>query len=122
MQTPKPIILDTSFLLFALKQKIDFYAELRRIIDTNFKLFIVDKQVPELEKRELGKLALKLLKHYKVSIIKTTSKKSVDDLILEQALAKDAYVATQDRKLKRKLKEHNIKTITVRQKSYLDFG
>ena len=56
----------------------------------------IDKQVSELEK-----LALKLLKHYKASIIKTTSKKSVDDLILEQALAKNAYVATQDKELKK---------------------
>ena len=107
------IILDTDFILTALKYKIDIIEQIRNL-NLNQNICIIDKTLDELKGKKLEKLAKKFIK--KISIIKTKKDRIVDDLILEQ---RGVIVATQDRALKEKLKKAKIPIITIRQKSYL---
>ena len=108
------IILDTSFILTALKFKVDIFSELNRICDFEYELYILDKTLDELKGKKLGKIAGEIIKQRNIKIIKT-DKGKVDELLLEQ----DGIVATQDIELKRLLKEKNKKIITIRQRKFL---
>jgi len=107
----KKVILDTNFLLTAIKFKIDIFSQLQE-----YDIYILDKTLKELENKKDEKLAKELIKKYNVKIIKTDSDKYVDDLLLE---FNDYIIATQDKALKEKLKKAKISTISLRQKKYL---
>ena len=51
-----------------------------------------------------------------IKVIKTTEKRLVDDLILDQ---KGYIVATVDKELKQKLKKKKIQILTIKQKKYI---
>ena len=114
----KNIILDTSFVLTAIKFKIDLSSELERICDFPYKLFIIDKTLDELRNKPNSKIALILIKHLNVGLIETRKDKNVDNLIMENA-DENSIVATQDIELKNRLKAKAIKVITIRQKQHL---
>jgi len=105
-------ILDTDFLINIIKYKIN--------IEEIKNPTIIDKTIDELEKvnNPNAKTAIKLIEIKKFKIIKTEKDKIVDKLILGNVKEGD-IVATQDRKLKKELKEIGIKVITIRQKKYL---
>lgn len=108
------VILDTDFIITGLKYRIDILEELRKVLNINYKVYILDQTINELKGKPLEKLALKFIQ--KIDIIKTKQDKIVDDLLLEQ---EEAIVATQDKGLKEKLKKAKIPIITIRQKKYL---
>ncbi len=112
------IILDTSFILTALKFRIDIFSELERICDFPYELFIIDKTINELKDKQNSKLALDLINKKDIEVIKTKKDKNVDYLILD-LVDKDYIVATQDIGLKNQLKDKGIKIITIRQKRHL---
>ncbi len=114
----KKIILDTDFLIDCIKFKIDFIGEISRVIDFNYKIYIIDKTLDELRNKPDYKLIKGILEANSVEFIGTKKDKDVDDLILD-LIDEDCIIATQDQELKRKLKEKNIPVITIRQKSYL---
>jgi len=119
------ILLDTNFLLIPAQFNVDIFTEIDRIMLTNYKIYILDKTIDELEKltkdpkqklrdRNAAKLGLQLIKAKKINIIKTNEDLLVDDLIVK--LQKDYIIATQDMILKKRLKT---KTIVLRQKKHL---
>ena len=109
------IILDTNFLLYCLRNKIDLFGELDRILNLNYEVCILDKCLDELKGKKDEKLALEFAKKY-LKVIKT-GKGRVDDLLLKQ----DAIIATMDKELKEKLKKRKKQVIIIRQKKYLKF-
>lgn len=109
------IILDTNFLLYCLREKIDLFGELNRIVNVNYKIYILDKTLDELKNKKQGKLAAEFAKKY-FEIIKT-EQGYVDDLLLKQ----DAIIATMDKELREKLKKRGKQIIILRQKKYLKF-
>ncbi|MFC1801603.1 PIN domain-containing protein [Nanoarchaeota archaeon] len=120
----KKIILDTNFLLIPAQFRVDIFTEIQRVADFKYQLCILDKTLIELKKihqeqrgkyKAAVKLALDLIKKKKPKVIKTTSEKYVDDLLVEQS-KKGAVIATQDIGLKRRLKKP---IITLRQKKRL---
>jgi len=115
----KTILFDTNFLVEIIKFKINLFSELERVCDFNFEVKVLDKTITELEKinSKESKISLNLIKK-KIKIIKTESDKIVDDILLEIA-GENTIVATQDKLLKKKLKQKNIKTLIIRQKKYL---
>lgn len=142
------VLLDTNFLLIPAELKVDIFSELNRIMFEKYKVFVLDKNIEELEniikkgnsKTKLyAKIAKEILKRNNVRILKTRLKtknflntpkiplkyqyKSADDLIFEFALGlknkKKVYVATQDKKLKKRLKKIGVKIIVLRKKSFL---
>lgn len=112
----KKIILDTNFLLDSLKYKIDIFSELRRILDVNYEVFVLDKTLYELKKLKKEKLIFKLIEKYNIGIIETDDG-IVDDLIVD--LVNENYiVCTNDYELKKRVKEKNVSLISIRQKKY----
>ena len=121
------IILDTNFLMAVSQFRVDIFAELERICDFRYKLYIIDKTLDELNKviennkgrhGMAAKLALSLIKSKGVSTIKTDKNRIVDDLILD-VVNQDFIVATQDMALRSRLKEKKVALISIRQKKYL---
>jgi rRNA-processing protein FCF1 len=123
----KTVILDTNFLVDCLQWRVDFFTELRRICDFQYKIAVVDKTVDELEtimregrqvEKTAARLAKQLIAKKRIEIIPTTKKGYTDTLILNAA-EKDAVVATQDQDFKRRLRAKGIPAIVIRQKKYL---
>ncbi len=108
------IILDTDFILNAVRNKIDITQELKRTTLEIPEIYYLDKTIEELNNKKDNKLALTLIKRFK--IIKTEQNTTVDNLILQQ---KGYAVATQDKALKEKLKKRKIAVFTIRQKKYI---
>ena len=95
-------------------------------MDEPYELYIIDKTFDELEKiittgknKAAARFALKFIEKTQFNIIKTEiNKNNVDKEIL--ALDEgNIIVATQDKDLKKKLKEKRIPVIIVRQKNHL---
>jgi len=129
----KKIILDTNFLVSAIRFKIDIFSELQRICDFKYIICVVDGTIDELEKlAETGKpkdkiaarISLELIKKKMVKITKISSKnkrvKNVDLLILNLIKEGDFIVATQDKELKREIRKKRVPIIVLRQKGYLE--
>ncbi len=109
------IFLDTSFLIDAVKFKVDIFSELERICDFQYEIAIVDKTLDELRGKPGEKLIKDIIKKKEVYILQTSGGKYVDELLLALK-QKDLIIATQDKNLKRRLK---VPIITIRQKKYL---
>ncbi|MEM2916470.1 MAG: nucleotide-binding protein [Candidatus Woesearchaeota archaeon] len=122
------VILDTNFLVDCLAWKVDFFAELGRILPFAHKLFVVDKTLDELDAIIIGgkqdarigaRLAKQLILKKRIGVIPTAGEGCVDALILKVA-GRDAIVATQDQDLKRRLKAKGVPVVVIRQKKYLE--
>lgn len=123
----KRIILDTNFLLIPAQFKVDIFTEIDRIMLEKYELFVLDKTFQELEKimndknqslknRNAAKLAVQIIQAKKINQI-NTEEGHVDDLIVELA-GSDTIIATQDIRLKDRLKNKS-KIITLREKKKL---
>ena len=100
----KKILLDTNFLLIPFQFNVDIFAEVHRITNEKYQLFVLDKTISELKKiindkkqklknRNAAKLGLQLIKAKKVKILKTDSDNDVDSIL---ANIKGYTIATQD--------------------------
>lgn len=124
----KRIILDTNFLMISYQFKVDIFEEINRIMEENYELIVFDKMIEELERISGSKgrdavaarIALELIKKKEVKII-SINEKTVDNAIID-ATDKNTIVATNDKILKEKLKNKNIKTIYLRNKKYLEMS
>lgn len=128
------IILDTNFLFIPGELGIDIFTEINRIITEPYELCVMDSTIKEIEKLILttgkqkqglnAKLGLILIKQKNLKTINGSSKNYADSSILEYAAKnpEKTIVATQDKDLKRNLKKIPIRTITLRQKKYLEMG
>ncbi len=96
------IILDTNFLIYCAKEKLDYVEEISNLLNENYELVVPEQVVKELEKlrddkmkkvkgkdKDAASLALQLLGVNKVKEIKIEGK-TVDDAIIN--------LAEQDRK------------------------
>jgi len=109
------IILDTNFLVDAVRYKVDIFDQLK-----GNELYVLDSIIFELEKiterktkeSRLAKIVLEMIKG-KVKIIKT-NRKTADPFLIEYS-NKGYRIATHDRKLKKKIKN----VIYIRQKKYV---
>ena len=124
----KKILLDTNFLLAVYQFKVDIFLEIERICNFNYELYVLDKTVGELKNiaekqkgkhKEAARIAMQLLKLKNVKEVKSGSKKHTDDAILDCSIKEGYLVATQDKDLKRKLINHGIEVIVLRQKKFL---
>jgi hypothetical protein len=121
------IVLDTNFIVTAYKVKIDIFTEFKRVLDFKYQFYIIDKTMDELETLiNKGSLTDKIgaiigkqyLKRKNIKIIKTAKDNYVDELIL--ALNPNTFIiATQDKELKKKLKNKKFKILTIRQKKHI---
>jgi len=116
----KIILLDTSFLIECVKNKIDIKRELTRILDENFEVAILNKIHDELANissrggkiAQAAKLAGTILLAQKF-IVYPSGSGHMDKQLLRKA-SDDIIVATMDKELKRKLKSKGHSVIIVR--------
>lgn len=121
------VIFDTNFLFITFEFKVDVIAELSRLVKSNPELFIYEGTLSELQaiedKGDKNKkylpLIAKMLKLYNFKIIESNDK-YVDRAIIEN-LSDNQIIATNDKRLKFKVKENHIRLIQMRQKRYLEF-
>jgi hypothetical protein len=123
-----PIIFDTNFLFVTFEFNIDVIAELKRLVSSNFTLYIYEGTISELKnierKKEKNKkflpLIMKMLTLYKFKIIKSNLN-YIDDQILENINGK-SLIATNDKELRNKIRKQGKKVLYMRNKSYLEIG
>ena len=137
--TPAQIFLDANFILTPATLNLDIYKQLDVNFPKSFKLVVLSAIFTELEdkiKRYPRKTKLKqeyqlcraILEQQKYTLIQCERQhpgKLVDDLLLDYVSnsvkqGQDAYIATNDKELRRKCRNHNIKVIFVRQKKFLE--
>ena len=124
----KKILLDTNFLLIPYRFKVDIFTQIDKISTFKYGLFVLDKTVEELKNiiekqrgkdRDAAKIALKLIELKNIGIIKTNGDGKTDDAILNMASKEGFVVATQDKDLKRRLINHGVSIIVLKQKKIL---
>jgi len=122
----KKVILDTNFLMIPFQFNVDILSEIERVMMEPYTLFVLDKTIDELHRivklqkgkdKNSAKLALEYIK-CKADIIKTEEGKYVDDAIISLS-DNETVVCTQDRNLKKRVKDNKAKIIEMKQKSYL---
>jgi Uncharacterized proteins of PilT N-term./Vapc superfamily len=109
------ILLDTNMLISIFKFRIDLESELERIFGT-FKICvpgIVREELLRMNSSE-AKAALDYIKDKEIDF--ELKGKSADDVMLLMAKRCGFFIATNDRELRKKAKENNIKTIFLRKK------
>jgi rRNA-processing protein FCF1 len=123
------VILDSNALFVPLQFKIDIFEELQTLLSVKFEPVLLSPIRKELETiaekgppkmRKWASYALKLAE--KCTFLETREKivDSPDDAIVEVARKLDCLVFTNDRKLRKRLRNINVPVIYVRQKSRLE--
>jgi rRNA-processing protein FCF1 len=111
-----PVILDTNALLTQFEFKIDLEDELTNLLGT-YEILIPSSVLNELKnlKDRDARSALDFALRYKV----IETEKKGDESIFALAKELNAVVVTNDRVLRKRLKDNGLKVIYLRQKSYL---
>ena len=119
------IILDTNFLLAIFELKIDIFAEIDRVCDFPYTLFVLDRTIDEVEnlikgsllsKKRTAKAALEIIKKKNIQLLETKDLRPVDDILVD---LNGYIIATVDMELKRRLRKRGTKIMTIRQKKYV---
>ncbi len=127
-KTPQKVILDSNAFFSSLKFKIDIFEEVSRLVNRNVEFILLSPVKHELEilaSRNAPKAskqaiyALRLAEKCKFVPIEVTSE-DVDEVIIRVAKSWNSMVFTNDRPLKKKLRDISIPVIYVRQNSRLD--
>ena len=126
---PLKVILDSNALFVPLELKIDIFEELRKLLNRNLDFIIISPVKVELEilsNKESPKIrrqanyALRLVEKCKYVPVDFSKKLTTDDVIVKVAKDWNSLVFTNDRILKKRLRDISVPVIYVRQKSRLD--
>ncbi len=125
---PLKIIVDSNALFVPLEFKIDIYEELQRLLSRSFELILLSPVKRELETlaqkdspktSRNAKFALSFAEKCTYVKIQENPCEQTDDAIVRIAKSWNAPVFTNDKLLKRKLKDISAAVIYVREKSRL---
>jgi rRNA-processing protein FCF1 len=126
---PLKIIVDSNALFVPLQFKIDIFTELQRVLNRNVQLILlspVKRELETLTQKKSPKVqkeaAFALTLAEKCSYVKVSEKTNepTDEAILRIAKKWKAPVFTNDKLLKRKLRDISMPVIYVREKSRLE--
>jgi hypothetical protein len=123
------IILDSNALFVPLESKIDIFAETKRLLNRNLDFVLLSpiknelkllatKDSPKIRREAL--YALKAAEKCRYVVVDNAEKLSTDDVIVKIAKAWNSPVFTNDRQLRKRLRDISVPVIYVRQKSRLD--
>ncbi|MBN2603217.1 MAG: DNA-binding protein [Candidatus Thermoplasmatota archaeon] len=119
------VILDTNALMMLFEFSIDLESELNRLLGAN-SIFVPTTVLDELKflsengngkQKRIAKSALALSKNYRC--MRTHLSGSVDNSLISLAKENDGIVLTNDKEIRKKLKELNLKVIFLRAKKKL---
>ena len=125
-RTGSIVVLDSSAAMIPFEFLVDFENELTRILG-KYEIVVPSSVYIELDylskngkgkKKNFSKPAVDFIKKYE--IVKTSGK--ADDDVLKVAEEFDGIVFTNDRELRRRAKERNLKTIFLRSKKRLEMN
>ena len=123
------VILDSNALFVPLQFKIDIFSDLERLLNRNFELILLSPVKRELETlaeggspkmRKNAFYALKLAEKCKYVEVSASALAFTDDILVKVAKEWDSPVFTNDRQLKKRLRDISVPVIYVRQKSRLE--
>lgn len=122
------VILDSNFLFVPMQFHVDVLEEMKRITGKRTEPILLSPVYEEVKAiaakgGKLGKLAsaaLKYAERLKLVDVDTKPGETVDDLILRLAAEWNCPVATNDRELRKRLRDANITVIYLRQRSHLE--
>jgi rRNA-processing protein FCF1 len=123
------VILDSNALFVPLEFKLDIFAEAEHLLNRNVDFILLSPVKRELELlankdspkiRRQAVYALKVAEKCKYVAVDEDEKLSTDDVIVKVAKAWNSPVFTNDRQLRRKLRDISVPVIYVRQKSRLE--
>jgi rRNA-processing protein FCF1 len=126
---PLKIILDSNALFVPLQFKIDIFEELKTLLNVNLEFILLSQILDELKllaekkspkTRKNASYALKLTEKCKLVNVDRGFFGSPDDVIVEAARKWNSAVFTNDRQLRKRLRNINVPVIYVRQKSRLE--
>lgn len=116
----RKVLLDTNFLVAPFQFSFDVFDEIERLYP-GCDLYTLDEAVHEARSIEGGKyieLVEKLLETQDIEVMETEGEGNVDDLMLE--LSGDYLVATNDKELKRRIKDEGSAVLIIRSGSHLE--
>ena len=124
------VVPDTNFLLVPGQFGVDIIGELNRILDVRFKMIIPNVVLDELtviERKSRGKdlmavrMAKKLAERFETVEIGEFGRRPIDDQILEFAVKNErVIVCTNDKGLKKRLRERGVPVVYLRSKKILE--
>jgi rRNA-processing protein FCF1 len=108
------VILDTNFLIYCAKEKMDYVEEIDKLLNEAYELVVPEQVINELTKlkedkykkvsgkdKDACKLALQLLKFNKIQVVDLKSR-NVDEALIELTQEnRDNIVATLDREMRK---------------------
>ena len=128
----KKIFIDTNFLLLPAQYGVDIFEEINKICHFQFELYVLKESIEELENiirdqrgkyKDRAKIGLAIIEHKlkqkSLNIITFSKESNVDDILVSIA-DNNNYIATQDKGLKRRVKDKGSKVIILRAKKYLE--
>jgi len=127
------VFLDTNFFMMPYKNGIDIFQEIGRLMssDQDYEVVTLSSARRELEvlaekgrgeDKVAARIGLELLSEKRVSVIKGVPGFSADEDLLGFAeKGRDIIVCTNDKMLKKELREKGVKVITMRSKSHLAY-
>jgi rRNA-processing protein FCF1 len=123
------VILDSNALFVPLQFKIDIFYDLKRLLNRSLELILLSPIKRELEAlakkgspkmRKNASYALKLAEKCKYVEVNAPASAPADDIIVKIAKEWKTPVFTNDRQLKKRLRNISVPVIYVRQKSRLE--
>lgn len=126
----KTLILDTNFLMIPYQHGVDIFGEIERLIPEKHELTVLEGVIKELQSiRDCGsgsdriaaKVAMELIEKEGIKIIESHGKP--DDFILDFATKKgNSIVCTNDKELKRRLRDSSVLVICLRGTNRLELS
>ncbi|WP_457751916.1 PIN domain-containing protein [Thermococcus sp.] len=124
------VIPDTNFLLVPGQFGVDIIGELNRVLDVKFRIAVPDVVLQELdviERKSRGRdlmavrMAKKLAERFETVEIGRFGERPIDDQILDFAVKNErVLVCTNDKGLKKRLRERGIPVVYLRSKKILE--
>ena len=124
------VIPDTNFLMVPGQFGVDVFSELHRILDVRFRIAVPNVVLQELdviERKSRGKdlmairMAKKLAERFETIEIGRFGERPIDDQIFEFATKKErVIVCTNDKGLKKRLREKGVPVVYLRSKKILE--
>ena len=125
------VILDSNALFVPLQFRIDVFSELERLLNRNFELILLSSVKRELEilaekgspkMRKSACCALKFAERCRLVEVGASASALTDDVIVKVAGEWGSPVFTNDKQLRKRLRDISVPVIYVRQKSHLEIN
>ena len=129
MESETKVILDANFLFIPIQFNIDIFDELERILNRRFVSIVLSSTVKELkgltESKSLktqkqAENALKLVEKCEFVSVKKNCNETFDDVIVRISTEWKCAVATNDRILRKRLRQKAVPVVYMRQKKRLE--